>query len=81
MIARAGPEDKLRVVSLLQQQRRIVAVTGDSTSDAPSLNKADVGIAMGISGTEIAKEASDIIIMNDSFEKIVQAIVFVKGKK
>lgn len=74
IIARSQPEDKLRVATLLQAQGFVVGVTGDGVNDALILKKADVGIAMGESGTDVAKEASDIIITDDNFRTIIRAI-------
>lgn len=73
VLARARPLDKLRLVNLLKEQNNVVAVTGDGTNDAPALNRANVGLAMG-SGTAVAKEASDIILLDDSFTSIVNAV-------
>lgn len=74
VLARAEPLDKLRLVNLLKGMRQVVAVTGDGTNDAPALKAADVGLAMGQSGTEVAKEASDIVLLDDNFGSIVRAV-------
>lgn len=74
VLARSSPEDKRILVETLRSQGEVVAVTGDGTNDAPALKLADVGFSMGISGTEVAREASDIILMTDDFTDIVQAI-------
>jgi Ca2+-transporting ATPase len=74
VLARAQPADKLRLVERLKALDQIVAVTGDGTNDAPALSKADVGFAMGIAGTDVAKEASDIVIMDDNFRSIVASV-------
>lgn len=74
VLARSSPEDKRILVDTLRKAGEVVAVTGDGTNDAPALKLADVGFSMGISGTEVAREASDIILMTDDFTNIVQAI-------
>jgi len=76
VIARCSPHDKLRVVKLLRSHDEIVAVTGDGTNDAPQLSEADVGFAMGIAGTEVAKQASDIILLDDNFNSILKAVLW-----
>lgn len=75
VLSRARPLDKMRMVKLLQEKGHVVAVTGDGTNDAPALNYANVGMAMG-SGTDIAKEASDIVLLDDSFQSIVNAVMW-----
>jgi Ca2+-transporting ATPase len=74
VLARSSPEDKKILVKKLKQLGQIVAVTGDGTNDGPALRAADVGFSMGISGTDVAKEASSIVLMDDNFASIVKAI-------
>ena len=75
VMSRARPTDKQRLVALLQQRGEVVAVTGDGTNDAPALNRAHVGLSLG-SGTSVAKQASDITLIDDSFRSIVQAVMW-----
>lgn len=76
VLARSRPEDKYAMVVGLKERNHVVAVTGDGTNDAPALKKADVGFAMGISGTEVAREAASVILLDDNFDSIVKAVMW-----
>ncbi|GFP79719.1 calcium-transporting ATPase 9 plasma membrane-type [Phtheirospermum japonicum] len=74
VMGRSSPTDKLLLVQTLRKQGEVVVVTGDGTNDAPALHEADIGLSMGIQGTEVAKESPDIIILDDNFASIVKVV-------
>lgn len=76
MLARSSPEDKYILATGLKQLGNVVAMTGDGTNDAPALKKADIGFAMGLAGTQVAKEAAGIILLDDNFSSIITAVKY-----
>ena len=76
MLARSSPEDKYMLVTGLKHKGSVVAVTGDGTNDAPALSKSNIGFAMGIAGTDVAKKACDIVLTDDNFCSVLTAVKY-----
>jgi len=74
VFSRVSPEDKMRIVELMKQNGTIIAVTGDGINDAPALKRADIGVAMGINGTDVAKQSSEVVLLDDSFSTLIMAV-------
>jgi Ca2+-transporting ATPase len=74
IFSRVSPEDKMRIVELVRSAGHVIAVTGDGINDAPALKRADIGVAMGVTGTDVAKQASEVVLLDDSFSTLVSAI-------